>query len=660
MAATDRAMSDRRRKDDRMMVQRTLLGIAAVLFTSTIALAAPVGTGILQVSGCLPGSLYETMTFNDATDIVFGSPVNLGPTALGSSYIQGDGTFAFGTPNVFTMNVTSPPDYSLIAFQVSGVFLNSPDPAYTYTFVGDVTGLLGSVVAGLPAGLTYTLDGSVLATGLFGSCEGFQGPVALNAFQPEPTPTSPSGCSGAACQVTVTPPPTDIVNSQTGQTVTVAATVSFPVVTAGGATTVSAVSNVTGQLAANFAFNQGATYLDISTTAAYDTSSAPIEVCVDYTLAGAVADPSNLRLMHLEGGVWVNVTSRIDSATDTICGLTSSLSPFGVAVQTACTADTECNDTNPCTVDTCTAGTCAHAAGNAGTECRPAAEVCDVAESCDGVASACPADAFAEAGTACAGGTCDGAGSCTAPTTTTTTTTTTSTVGAVCGNGTVEAGEQCDDGPTNGQIESCCSGTCQPKPAGTACADDGDLCTTDICNATTTCVHTLEPAPVCATPTVAKAASLLLQSIPGNNRAQFKWGKGPMVPLIDFGTPGSELTRLCVYDQTGPDSYALVLRASPSVSGGGVWTGSPTGWKFKSLMGAPDGITGVVLKAGTVPLKAKVQVKAKKGNPSLSALPLQSNPHVVAQFKTSQGKCWGAIFSTPTVNMPTGFKAKSD
>jgi hypothetical protein len=53
-------------------------------------------------------------------------------------------------------------------------------------------------------------------------------------------------------------------------------------------------------------------------------------------------------------------------------------------------------------------------------------------------------------------------------------------------------------------------------------------------------------------------------------------------------------------------------------------------------------------------------VKAK-GNPAFpTGLPLQKNPSEVAQFKTSLGTCWGATFSTQTVNTATEFKAKSD
>jgi hypothetical protein len=50
----------------------------------------------------------------------------------------------------------------------------------------------------------------------------------------------------------------------------------------------------------------------------------------------------------------------------------------------------------------------------AGTTCRASAGACDVAESCDGAADACPADAFAASGTPCrpAAGDCDVAEVC--------------------------------------------------------------------------------------------------------------------------------------------------------------------------------------------------------------------------------------------------------
>ena len=66
-------------------------------------------------------------------------------------------------------------------------------------------------------------------------------------------------------------------------------------------------------------------------------------------------------------------------------------------------AGTPCpDDGNPCTLDQCDGiqETCQHPAGNPGTVCRAAAGVCDMAESCTGTSSTCPADAKQPAGTA--------------------------------------------------------------------------------------------------------------------------------------------------------------------------------------------------------------------------------------------------------------------
>ena len=60
--------------------------------------------------------------------------------------------------------------------------------------------------------------------------------------------------------------------------------------------------------------------------------------------------------------------------------------------------------------------------------------------------------------------------------------------GATCGDGVLEPpDEQCDD---NNVVDGdCCSSTCQFELAGSACPDDLNPCTTDLCDESGTCVH---------------------------------------------------------------------------------------------------------------------------------------------------------------------------
>ena len=251
---------------------------------------------------------------------------------------------------------------------------------------------------------------------------------------------------------------------------------------------------------------------------------------------------------------------------------------------------------------------------------------------------------FAASGSFCAGGTCNATGTCS------------------CGNGVVDPGEECDDGAANRTGGTCCAPYCQLLPPGTPCADDGDLCTADLCLLPVDeCIHWMQPSGGCATPTVPGGASIVLQTRHGHNRAHFKWGKGPPVQLADFGNPGSELTRLCIYEFDQPyHPYLLIAGASPSDSTGGAWTQTSTGWKFKSSTGASDGVTGVTLKASRVPSKAKVSVVAQGNLPfTLPLGPGLYSEMVVVQFKTSLGTCWGATFSTATRSTAREFKAKS-
>ncbi|MBI3782986.1 MAG: hypothetical protein HY270_06250, partial [Deltaproteobacteria bacterium] len=190
------------------------------------------------------------------------------------------------------------------------------------------------------------------------------------------------------------------------------------------------------------------------------------------------------------------------------------------AVGSACASDG-----NPCTLDQCDGtANCTHPPGNAGTECRAAAGLCDVAETCSGTDPACPNDAFLPSSTVCRAATdiCDAAENCSGASAA-------CPADALAASGTVcrsavgpcDNAEQCTGTsaacppdsllpntavcrPAAGSCdvaENCTgsSATCPSdtlKPSGTACTSDGNVCTDDKCNGSSvTCQHINNTAP---------------------------------------------------------------------------------------------------------------------------------------------------------------------
>ncbi|MGH7961198.1 MAG: choice-of-anchor Q domain-containing protein [Candidatus Binatia bacterium] len=123
----------------------------------------------------------------------------------------------------------------------------------------------------------------------------------------------------------------------------------------------------------------------------------------------------------------------------------------------------------------------------AGTECRASAGACDIAETCSGTAATCPADGFASVGTACGDvGTectnqdsCNGSGSCTDQGF--------KASGTACG----DAGNtDCNNPDTCNGAGNCQDNF---EPGGTACTSDGSQCTQDLCNDMGSCTHPAAP-----------------------------------------------------------------------------------------------------------------------------------------------------------------------
>jgi cysteine-rich repeat protein len=324
----------------------------------------------------------------------------------------------------------------------------------------------------------------------------------------------------------------------------------------------------------------------------------------------------------------------------------TAVSPFGEAIDTVDVTVVSIGGTSPIT----SADRFAYTPPVCGDGTVSSPEQCDDGAANGTASSCCTAGCtFDGTGAPCTGGVCDGAGTCVP------------TGSSNCGNGVVEPGEQCDDGPGNGQPGDCCTAMCLFQAEGTACTEDGDLCTLDACDGAGTCVHAVAPATTCMTPQ-SRGGSLRMRVMSGgDDELQFRWGKGPAVALGAFGDPStSDLFRLCVYEETAPDTYALAFGASPSIVGGGAWTGSASGWRFKSATGGPEGVASMTLKAATAPLAAKILVRARGNVLFPTGLPSPAVQGVLAQVRSSLGTCWGATFSAPILITTTEFKAKSD
>ncbi len=87
-----------------------------------------------------------------------------------------------------------------------------------------------------------------------------------------------------------------------------------------------------------------------------------------------------------------------------------SVAPDAGASSGSCTTDADCNDNQPCTIDFCASGTCAHNLASPTTLCQPRGQAgaCSADATCDGVTPTCPEPPPAAKGTSCSGtGTAD-------------------------------------------------------------------------------------------------------------------------------------------------------------------------------------------------------------------------------------------------------------
>lgn len=115
---------------------------------------------------------------------------------------------------------------------------------------------------------------------------------------------------------------TQLTDPGTGQQ---AATLTFDNVSSSGQTTLT-TSSTGPPPPSGFQLGDVPIYYDLSTTA---TFTGPVEVCLNYD-EDDVGDETGLRLFHYESNVWTDVTTSHDALSNTLCGQTETLSPFGI------------------------------------------------------------------------------------------------------------------------------------------------------------------------------------------------------------------------------------------------------------------------------------------------------------------------------------------
>jgi len=219
-------------------------------------------------------------------------------------------------------------------------------------------------------------------------------------------------------------------------------------------------------------------------------------------------------------------------------------------------------------------------------------------------------------------------------------------------------------------------------------SDDSFLYLACELNSALTTMQVLEvacpPAPVggCRQTTVSRASALTMKWGGAQfvdfrrNLLSWRWKRGEATSLAEFGDPLSDTDyALCLYDASAdPQPFARGnIPASNTCKGVPCWQLTPNGqlkYKDKEKVvsvnfgktTAPDGLLKVLLKPGEEG-KTVIKTKQKGWGVAGYAAGLESvdrTPPVTVQLISSAGECWEAVYSTPAVNTPNLFKAKSD
>lgn len=211
---------------------------------------------------------------------------------------------------------------------------------------------------------------------------------------------------------------------------------------------------------------------------------------------------------------------------------------------------------------------------------------------------------------------------------------------APCGNGTIDAGEQCDVGAGNGSPSSCCTATCALRAGGAvcrpaagacdtaeSCTGAGPACPGDVvlpdadgdgaCDAVDECTNVGGGQDLATKPSIA-FARINGSPIPDDDRLVLS-GEFELPPGATFADlePALGGGRLVVRAASGVKRIDVTLAAgAPGGAGTRGWTRRPTSWTFVDATGSPaNGITYVRLtdRSRRAPGRVALRVVGRRG-----------------------------------------------
>ena len=241
----------------------------------------------------------------------------------------------------------------------------------------------------------------------------------------------------------------------------------------------------------------------------------------------------------------------------------------------------------------------------------------------------------------------------------------------VCGDGTVDANETCDDG--NLADGDCCSSSCQLDAPGAACGDgdacngaetcdgagacqagseldcdDGDPCTVDACDAESGCMASeAGPVEMCE-----EAEAALLTFDKNKKSLSYDWAGS--ASKDKFGSPvKDDATAMCLYDGAGALIGSLAVQPGTMCGRKPCWKSYWGGFAYSDWRGVSSDVRWLKLKAGS---RGNGRISVGALGDDVGALGLASRPvgTLLAQVVNDAGGCFETTFKASDQKVKRG------